>query len=141
MYQGLNNLQAAGTRFYLRVSVAGSNDLVVTDGATVKVPAYDGYTTSFGTVMTGFFGPEVTANSRGDVVFPALTPSGPVLIVKRADGSDAQVAFAGVRGPDGEWFLSLYGAGIGEQGEIVFSGLAWAGGYIRLGLYQALENR
>lgn len=72
------------------------------------------------------FGEEVAPNSRGDVVFPALTPSGPVLIVKRADGSDTQVAFGSVHGPDGEWFLNLYGAKIGEQGEIVFSGLAWA---------------
>ena len=61
--------------------------------------------------------------------------------MKRADGSDAQVAYGSVRGPDGEWFLNLYGAGIGEQGEIVFSGLAWTGGHARLGLYQASENR
>src|SRR5207247_6247564 len=108
VYQGIYNLQAAGTRFYLRLNVTGLNEYVVADGATIKVLAYDGYATSFGTVMTSCFGAEIAANTRGDVVFSALTPSGPMLIVKRADGSDAQVAYGSVRCPDGEWFRNLY---------------------------------
>lgn len=139
-YQGLYSVQAAGARFYLRVFVAGLNEVIVTDGATVKVLAYDGYITTFGTVMSSCFGSELAANSRGDVVLPALTPSGPMLLVRRADGLDVQVAAATTRGPDGEWFLNLYGAGIGEQGELIFGAQSWVDGRIRVALYQALAS-
>jgi len=111
------------------------------DGGTVKVLAPDGYATTFGTIASNGFGSEIAANSRGDVVMPVLTPSGPMLFVRRADGTDAQVAAAAIRGPDGEWFLNLFGAGIGEQGDIVFSAQSWVGGHVRLGLYQASVNQ
>jgi hypothetical protein len=139
-YQGILNLQAAGTRFYLRVSGPGANEVIAVDGSTVSVLAYDGYVTSFGTRVYNCFGAELAANSRGDVVIPVLTPSGPMLLVRKADGMDTQVAAADTRGPDGEWFLNLYGAGISEQGDVIFSAEVWSAGRIRLGIYQASVN-
>jgi hypothetical protein len=135
------SLQAAGNRFYLRIGANGSNEYIVVDGTTVKALVPDGSATTFGTPVSYGFGPELAANSRGDVVMPVVTPSGPMLFVRRADGSDAAVAAASLRGPDGEWFLNLYGAGIGEQGEIVFSAQSWVGGHLRLGIYQASVNQ
>lgn len=135
------SVQAAGNRFYLRIGVNGLNEYIVVDGGAVKVLASDGYTTTFGTVASNGFGSEIAANSRGDVVMPVITPSGPMLFVRRADGSDAQIAAATTRGPDGEWFLNLFGAGIGEQGDIVFSAKTWVNGQVRLALYQASASQ
>jgi hypothetical protein len=61
-------------------------------------------------------------------------------MVRGADGKDRLVAISSVKGPDGEWFLSIFGAGIGEQGDIVFSALGWLNGAPRLALYQATPN-
>jgi hypothetical protein len=136
IYQGFQNVQAAGNRFYVRAN-SSVNEILMTDGNTVRVLAYDGYLTTFNMVMNNCFGPEVTANSAGDVAFPALTPSGAALLVKHADGTDSLVAAGSQRGPDGEWFLNIFGAGIGEQGDVVFSALSWAGGHLRFGVYHA----
>jgi hypothetical protein len=133
------SLQAAGNRFYLRVGVGNMNEYIAVEGTAVKVLAPDGYVTTFGIPANGF-GLELAANSRGDVVMPVITPTGPMLYVRRADGTDVQVAAASTRGPDGEWFLNLFGAGIGEQGELVFSAQAWVDGHVRIGLYQASVN-
>jgi hypothetical protein len=137
VYQGFNNLQAGGTRFYLRASSSGLNEYLMIDGTTVKVLATDGYAATFGAVISNAFGPEVAANSRGDVVFPVVTPSGAALFVKQADGTDALVAIGSQKGPDNEWFLSIFGSGIGEQGDIVFSALGWVDGHPRFALYLA----
>jgi len=63
-----------------------------------------------------------------------------MLILKRADGTDVQVAAADTRGPDGEWFLNLFGAGISEQGDVIFAADVWSGGQVKLALYQATVN-
>lgn len=139
-YTVINSLQAAGSRFYVRVSLAGMNQQLVVEGTATRVLAYDGATTSFGSVVSWLFGGDVAANSRGDAVFPVVTPAGPMLLVKRADGTDLQVAAADTRGPDGEWFLNLYGAGIGEQGDVIFAADVWAGGQVKLALYLATVN-
>lgn len=140
-YQSFYNLQAAGNRFYLRVDVNGLNEYIVVDGTSVKLLVYGGYSTSFGAVVSSAFGQEIAANSRGDVVVPVTTSSGGMLLVHRADGTDAQIAAASVRGPDDEWFLNLYGAGIGEQGDVVFCGQSWVNGHTRLALYQGSVNQ
>jgi hypothetical protein len=83
----------------------------------------ESFTTSSGIAVTGLVGSDLAASTRGDVVFPVRTPSGEALLVRRADGSDSVVATASGRGPEGEWFLSLNSAGIGEQGDVVYSAL------------------
>ena len=134
------NLQAAGTRLYVRtnISVCCGSDVLALDGVSVKTVGTESFTTSSGIAVIGTVGGDLAANTRGDVVFPVRTPSGEALLVRRADGSDAIVAAASVRGPDGEWFLSLNSAGIGEQGDVVYSGLVSPPGAVpRLEIYQA----
>jgi hypothetical protein len=138
-YQGLYNVQAGGTSFVMR-AYSTLNEVLITDGSTMKVLAYDGYTSTFGTTLNYFIGPEVTVNSRGDVAFPVSTPSGAALFVKHADGTDSLVAIGGQRGPDNDWLLDIYGSGIGEQGDIIFSALSWVNGHQRIALYQATPN-
>ncbi len=140
VYQYIDNLQAAGTKFYARMALNNFNEQLMFDGSTQKVIATDGSSASFGTVISNLFGAEVTANTRGDVAFPVVTPSGTALMVRGADGKDRLVAISSVKGPDGEWFLGIFGAGIGEQGDIVFSALGWLNGAPRLALYQATPN-
>ncbi|HTK74186.1 MAG TPA: Ig-like domain-containing protein [Gemmataceae bacterium] len=139
-YQWVQNLQAAGSRFYLRAAVDGRNEHLAVEGTAVRILAIDNSATTFGAVISNLFGAELTANSRGDIVFPILTPSGPMLILRRADGTDVPIAASDTRGPDGEWFLNLYGAGIGEQGDVIFSTDVWSAGSVRLALYQATPN-
>jgi hypothetical protein len=139
-YGSINSLQAAGSRFFARVGLVGLSQQIAVEGTAVRVLASDGITTSFGSVVSWIFGGDVAANSRGDIVFPVVTPAGPMLLVKRADGTDVQVAAADTRGPDGEWFLNLYGPGISEQGDVLFATDVWVGGQIRLALYQASVN-
>ena len=134
--QGIYNVQAGGTKFVVR-AYSTVNEVLVTDGTSLNVLATDNYITTFGTLMNYFIGPEVTMNSRGDVAFPGYTPSGAALIVKHADGTDSAVAIGAQQGPDNDWFLDLYGSGIGEQGDVIFSGLSWASGHPRIALYQA----
>jgi hypothetical protein len=134
------NLQAAGTRLYVRtnISVCCGSDILALDGTSVKTVATESFTTSSGIAVTGTVGGDLAVNTRGDVVFPVRTPSGEAMLVRRADGSDAIVAAASARGPDGEWFLSLNSAGIGEQGDVVYSGLVSPPGAApRLEIYQA----
>jgi hypothetical protein len=138
-YQGLYNVQAGGTSFVMR-AYSTVNEVLITDGGPMKILAYDGYTSTLGTTLNYFIGPEVTVNSRGDVAFPVSTPSGAALFVKRADGTDSLVAISGQRGPDNDWLLDIYGSGIGEQGDIVFSALSWVNGHQRLALYQATPS-
>ena len=139
-YNWINSLQGAGSRFYLRSGVAGLEEHLVVDGTAVRVLASGGYTTSFGVVASNLFGAELAANSRGDVVFPIVTPSGPMLILKRAYGTDVQVSAADTRGPDGERFLNLFGAGISDQGDLIFAADVWSGGQVKLAIYQATVN-
>lgn len=139
LYQGLYNVQAGGGQFYVR-AYSGINELLALDGATVNILAYDGYVATFGTAMKYHLGQELTSNSRGDVAFPVYTASGAALFVHRADGTDTLVAIGSQRGPDGEWFLDIFGAGIGEHGDIVFSALGWAADHSRLALYQATPS-
>ncbi len=139
-YNWINSLQGAGSRFYLRSGVAGLEEHLVVDGTAVRVLASGGYTTSFGVVASNLFGAELAANSRGDVVFPIVTASGPMLILKRADGTDVQVSAADARGPDGEWFLNLFGAGISDQGDLIFAADVWSAGQVKLAIYQATVN-
>jgi Bacterial Ig-like domain (group 2) len=136
-YNYINNVQAAGTKFYLRVGYSNSNGQLVSDGSATTVLAADGSATTFGTVMSGLFGAEITANSRGDAVFPVVTPSGTALVMRGSDGKDHLVAISSVKGPDGEWFLSIFGAGVSEQGDVIFSALGWLNGAPRLAIYQA----
>jgi hypothetical protein len=136
-YQGFYSLQAAGSKFYVRAAVPSLNEAVVTDGASTQILATDGYITSFNVPVTRFYGAEIAANSRGDVVFPVLTPSGAGLLVKRADGTDAMVVTGNQRGPDDEWFLNVFGAGISEQGDVIFTALGFVGGQLRIAVYQA----
>ena len=138
-YQGLYNVQAGGTSFVMR-AYSTVNEVLSTDGSTMKVLAYDGYTASFGTTMNYLIGMEVTTNSRGDVAFPVSTPSGAALFVKHADGTDSLVAIGGQRGPDNDWLLDIYGSGIGEQGDIVFSALSWMNGHQRIAIYRATPS-
>ncbi len=134
--QAFYSLQAAGNRFYLR-GYSGVHEYLVLDGTTVQMIASDGYVSSFGTIVSNCFGSDVAANSRGDVAFPVLTPAGPALFLKRADGSDRLVAISSRRGPDSEWFLGLFGSALSEQGDVVFSALGWMDGRVRLAIYQA----
>jgi hypothetical protein len=40
-------------------------------------------------------------------------------------------------GPAGEWFLSIYGGGVSEQGDAIFTALIWADGRQYLSVYSA----
>lgn len=140
IYGGFSNVQAGGSRFFARAAVTGLNEHLVIDGTTPKLLVSEGYVTSFGAVVTGLIGTEMAVNTRGDLAIPVVTPSGPALLVKKSDGTDALAAIASEKGPDQEWFLQIYGSGISEQGDLVFSALISTGGSLRLAVYQAAQS-
>jgi hypothetical protein len=138
-YQAFYSLRAAGNRFYVR-AYSGIQEHLALEGTTVTTIAGDGSVTSSGMVISNLLGSEMAANARGDLAIPVLTPAGPALLVRHADGTDAWVAVGSRRGPENEWFLGMFGAGIGEQGDVVFSALSWIDGHSRLAIYQGTPN-
>jgi len=129
----LGPLVAAGDTFYVSLRYGNGQETTIEafDGAAWRVAVASDFEYR---VCNSF-----SAATNGDVVFMNCGSTGGVVLRKR-DGKSIQVVSSTAPSAEGDWFLAFLGAGLTEQGEVLFSAVTPTGSRTRVGLFQAVPR-